>query len=80
MEPNFIHYLKQIIKTLVVFLVWMTINIKFGILDDYAFYNDKVQLGNIIFYAWLVISSVVVIVYLIKLWKEKYKQNNQELD
>ncbi len=80
MEPNFIHYLKQIIKTLVVFLVWMTINIKLGILDNYAFYKDKIQLGNILFYAWLLISLIVVVIYLIKLWSESYKQNKQELD
>lgn len=80
MEPNFIHYLKQIIKTLLVFLVWMTVNIKFGILDNHAFFNDKIQMNNIIFYAWLLISSIIVVVYLIKLWSEKYKQNKQELD
>ena len=80
MEPNFIHYLKQIIKSLLVFLVWMTVNIKFGILDNHAFVNDKIQMNNIIFYAWLLFSSIIVVVYLIILWGEKYKQNKQELD
>ncbi len=80
MDPNFIHYIKQIIKTLVVFLVWMTINIKLGILDNHAFFENKIQMNNIFFYAWLLISLSVVVIYLIKLWGEPYKQNKQELD
>jgi hypothetical protein len=34
MEPKIVAYLKRIIKTLVIGLVWMAINVRFGIMSN----------------------------------------------
>jgi ABC-type maltose transport system permease subunit len=75
MDPSFLHYIKQILKTLVVVLVWMTINIKYGIMENYAFPEAGFTTGNYIFYSCFIISLTLVIIYLIKIWNKPYTQN-----
>ncbi len=70
MDPAFLQYIKQLLKTIIVVLVWMTINIKYGIMENYAFPEEGFTKGNYIFYAWFIISFIVVIWYLIKLWNK----------
>lgn len=70
MEPKILTYLKRIIKTLVVGLVWMAINVRFGIMDNYAFFENKISTGNIVFYVWFLISLSFIVYYIYKTWKE----------
>ena len=37
----------------------------------YAYIEEKMQLGNIIFYTWLAIGTPATFWYLRKLWKEQ---------
>ena len=70
MEPKVIIYLKRIVKTISMALLWMVINAKIGILNNYAFIEEKVKTGNIIFYIWFIISLALLLYYLYKLWKD----------
>ena len=75
MEPSFIKYIKQLLKTIVLVLVWMTINIKYGIMENHAFAENEFATNNYIYYAWLLISFVALLWYLIKLWKQPLDEN-----
>jgi len=70
MEPKIIQYLKRIIKTITVGILWMAINVRFGIMDNYAFFEDKVSLSNILFYIFFFTSSSFVGFYIYKIWKD----------
>lgn len=50
-------------------LLWMIINAKVGILNNYAFVDDKLKVGNIIFYIWFVASLGFLLYYFYKIWK-----------
>jgi hypothetical protein len=70
MEPKIVAYLKRIIKTLLIGLLWMAINVRFGIMSNYAFVEDKISTGNIIYYIWFFISLSFVGYYIYKIWKD----------
>jgi uncharacterized membrane-anchored protein YitT (DUF2179 family) len=71
MEPEVAAFLKRILTTIGIVLFWMGMNSTFGIMMGYAYIEERVDLGNIIFYIWLIISFPLMIWYLIKLWKEQ---------
>jgi hypothetical protein len=70
MEPKIILYLKRIIKTLSIGLLWMAVNVKLGIMDNYAFFEGKPRTANIIFYVWFCVSLSAMLFYLFKIWKD----------
>lgn len=69
MEPKVILYLKRIIKTLSISLLWMAINVKLGIMNNYAFFDNKPSTANIVFYCWFLISLSALLFYIFKIWK-----------
>ena len=66
MDPIFIKYIKQLLKT---------INIKFGIMENYAFPDDGFKTHHYIFYTWFVLSLIGIVWYLIKLWNKPLENN-----
>lgn len=75
MEPEVREYLKRILNTISVGLLWMLINSTAGIMFGYAFTNGHLHTGNIIFYAWFVISLAFFIRYIVKLWSKPIFSN-----
>ncbi len=75
MDPIFIKYIKQLLKTITVVIVWMTINIKFGIMENYAFPDDGFKTYHYIFYIWFLLSLIGIVWYLIKLWNKPLENN-----
>ena len=69
MEPKIIQYLKRIVKTIAMGLLWMIVNAKIGIANNYAFYETKPSIANIVFYVWLVISLCALLFYFYKIWR-----------
>jgi hypothetical protein len=70
MEPKVILYLKRIVKTISIALIWMIINTKLGINSNYAFVEGSIKTGNIVFYIWFMASLIAMLFYLYKVWKE----------
>jgi len=56
MEPEIVFFLKKIVWTLSALLIWMMINILFGIKWGYGLFEEGHRLGSLLFYAWLCIS------------------------
>jgi len=69
MEPDVKEFLIRIIQTISMAMVWMVLNMCFGIYFGFAFFDDHPTLGNYIFYAWFLASFILLIYYFRKKWK-----------
>lgn len=70
MEKKVIVYLKRISTTISIMLVWMIINTKLGITNNYAFFSEKPRTANYIFYSWFIISLVAMLIFFYNVWKK----------
>ena len=71
MDPEVAAFLKRILTTIGIVIFWMGMNSTFGIMLGYAYIEDKIEVGNVVFYIWFVISLPLMIWWLRKLWKEQ---------
>lgn len=78
MEPKVIEYLKRILKTIFIGLLWMAVNTKIGIMSNYAFFEDKIKISNILFYIFFGVTLVLLLVYFYKLWSKDINFNEEE--
>lgn len=69
MEPETRAFLQRIAFTIFGLILWMSINSTIGIMYNYAFVEEKITIGNILFYIWLIASLILLIWFYIKLWK-----------
>lgn len=72
MEKEVKDFLKKILLTMSVGMLWLLINSTAGIMYGYFFIEGKLSNGNIIFYLWLVLSFIFLLRYFIKLWKKPF--------
>lgn len=77
MEDDVREFLVKILNTIAMGMIWLIINMTVGIYFDFAFFENKPGPGNYIFYAWFVISLLLLIRYLIKKWKRKTDANTK---
>jgi ABC-type long-subunit fatty acid transport system fused permease/ATPase subunit len=71
MEPEVVAFLQKIVWSLSAIMVWMMINILFGIKWGYAFFENGHTPGSIIFYLWIIISFFLLIRLYQKFWSQK---------
>jgi len=69
MEPGIKEFFKRLALSISLFVLWMMINMTFGIKLGYAFF-DSLGAGNLIFYIWMILSFAVLIMFYIRLWKK----------
>jgi len=77
MEPEVREFLARISQTIGLVVMWMFINSTIGIMFGWAFTNGHVTTGNIIFYIWFVLSLVLMVWMLIRLWKGKTQRQSE---
>lgn len=70
MEPGVKEYLKRIVNTISLSLLWMVINSTAGIMYDWAFVHDKIRLGNVLFFTWFLLSLAALLWYVVRLWSK----------
>jgi ABC-type glycerol-3-phosphate transport system permease component len=75
MEPDARAFLKRVLNSLFAGIIWLALNSTFGIMYGYAFPENKITIGNIIFYVWFIASLCLLIWILIKLWKESPEED-----
>lgn len=68
MEPLLLQYLNRIMRTIGLVVFWMSINVAFGIMWGYAFIEKHWQLGNVLFYIFLLTSLAGLLYVLYKIW------------
>lgn len=69
MEDETREFLVKIMQTVSIVLLWMMVNVFIGIYKGYAFFEDRPEWPNYLYYAFLLISFVVLIIHLKRKWK-----------
>jgi hypothetical protein len=70
MEPEVRAFLVKIVKSLSFALLWMMLNMTFGIFFELGFIHSTITLANILYYVFLLGSFAALLWYLLKIWKE----------
>ncbi|MDB5247724.1 MAG: hypothetical protein JWQ40_2118 [Segetibacter sp.] len=71
MEPEMVAFLKRVGKSLTVGFIWLAINATAAIKGDNAFIGNHITIANVVFYAWFVISIIVMVIIFKKMWGGK---------
>jgi len=69
MEDETRAFLIRIMQTVSIVLLWMMVNVFIGIYKNYAFFEDRPNWKNYVYYAFLLISLVILIIHLKRKWK-----------
>jgi uncharacterized membrane protein YcaP (DUF421 family) len=69
-EPNVTLFLKAIVQSLSLILVWLLLNIFFGIRLGLLFLDQEITLWHGIYYLCMTISFVVLLRHLLAKWKK----------
>ena len=72
MEPDVKDMLKRVVWSISIVFVYMIVNATIGIAGEWLFFEGSPTLGNYIFYAWLLLTTVGLILLLRKWWKRKF--------
>ena len=75
MEPEALELLKKVSKSIFLAVLWLGVNSIAAIKGDHAFIKNAWTLGNIVFYIWLVISILILVLLLNKIWAPKANQS-----
>lgn len=70
MEEDASRLLQKVVKTLTAAIVWLLVNMIFGIYFGWMFFYDTPTIGNIIFYVFMAGTLVLMLRYFYRLWKE----------
>lgn len=69
MDDDIRDFFKRIGKTITLVFIWLAITCIAAIKGDNAFVKQHVSLANILFYGWVIVSTVILIVLIKKIWK-----------
>ncbi len=69
MEPEIKRFLWKIVKGISITLLWLLMNILLGLWLEWAFFYGRLNIFNILYYLWVLISLPALIYYVIRLWK-----------
>jgi hypothetical protein len=72
MEPEVQDFLKKIVRSIFLGLLWLMLNMTMGIYFGLLFIEDRVSIGNIIFYIVFIGSLAALIRYYYKTWKKRF--------
>jgi membrane-anchored protein YejM (alkaline phosphatase superfamily) len=69
MEPDVRAFLMCIVQTISMGMMWLLLNMTFGIYFNFAFFENTPSTGNIIYYIFLIGSFTFLVFYLRRKWK-----------
>ena len=72
LEPEVKDFLKRIVWSVFLGLLWLMLNTTFGIYFNLLFVEDKISFGNIIYYLFFLLSLVGLIWFYYKTWSKKF--------
>jgi hypothetical protein len=72
MERDTKDFLKKIVQSIFLALLWLSLNMTMGIYNGLLFFEDKITLANIFYYLFLVASLIALIRYYWVTWKKKF--------
>ena len=68
-EDDTKEFLIRIVQTISIVLLWMMLNVFFGIYKDYAFFVARPNWTNYLFYILSATSLVLLVIHLRRKWK-----------
>ncbi|MBS1597124.1 MAG: hypothetical protein JST75_02790 [Bacteroidetes bacterium] len=71
-EPEVKDFLKRVVSSLFLGLLWLLFNMTLGIYFGLLFVVEKITIGNIIFYLFAIISLALLVWFYYKTWKKKF--------
>lgn len=71
MEPEVVAFLKKVSKSIMIAFLWLVVNAVAAIWNDHAFVGDHVTVANVLFYIWFIISVVLLIYLLRRMWQHQ---------
>jgi ABC-type glycerol-3-phosphate transport system permease component len=72
MEPEMKDYLRKVLNTLFVGLLWLILNATLGIFFGFAFTDGKIRLSNVLFYLWFLASLSAMLWHFYRLWRKDF--------
>ena len=69
-EDNTKDFLKRVVWSLTLGIVWLVTNIGIGAYND--LFTPTGTVGNIFFYIWMVVSLIALIWFNYKIWRKKF--------
>ena len=69
MEPDARDLLVKVSKSLGSGLIWLIINMTFGIYFGWLFFGEHMTTGNYIFYSFMIVTLALLIWYQVRIWK-----------
>jgi hypothetical protein len=80
MEPEVRKYLFKILNSLCYWLLWMALNVLGGLWWGYASINRRLSIGNILFFAWFLLSLFALLYSYYRIWSTRTaSENNDQL-
>ena len=71
-EKETADFMKRIVKTLRAAILWMLLNMSFGIYFGWMFFGDVFKIGNLIFYLFMAGSLAGLLYYFYRLWRKSF--------
>lgn len=71
MEPEVRDFLKTVLKTISAAMLFLIFHMTIGLYLNWAFFEEEIRIGNIVYYVVLTGSFIYMLFYLYKLWKAK---------
>ena len=69
MEDDTKAFLVRIMQTVSIVLLWMMVNVFIGIYKNYAFFEDRPDWKNYLYYFFFLASLTALIIHLKRKWK-----------
>lgn len=72
MEDDTKRFLNKIVTTIGLGLLWLFINMTFGIYAGWFFFHKRPTAGNYIYYSLAFLSLIGLLILFKRIWKEKF--------
>ncbi len=69
MEEETRAFLVRIMQTISLVLLWMMVNVFIGIYKGFAFFEDRPDWTNYLYYVFFIGSFVILLIHLKRKWK-----------
>ncbi len=74
MEPEVREFLKRVGLSIGVGFLWLAITAIAALKGDNGFIEGPIRVANVLFYAWVVISIIIVIKLMKKIWDRDFEE------
>jgi hypothetical protein len=71
-EPEVRDFMRRIVLSLLMGLIWLTVNMTLGIWFGLLFFGERMSTANLVYYIFLVLSGAFLVWWFIVTWKKRF--------